>query len=111
MLKRHPLIVHVIDSLQFLFREDIIERYVQFHILHIRCYRMQFGEQLLSVSGRKMTGIRKQGIDKPVGREFQGDVDGALKGLLLWRFIRYPGHILLTGDGVDLKSGIQRCQL
>ena len=42
----HPRIVLLIDCLKFLLCEQVVERELQFHILHIRSHRMQFRHQL-----------------------------------------------------------------
>ena len=83
IIQRHPAVVYVVDRQQFLIREYIIERHVQLHILHIRSDGMQFRKQLLPILLRQMAGIRKQRIDKPVGRYRQRPVLRVLKITLL----------------------------
>ena len=42
----HPHVVLLIDSLKFLLCEQVVERELQLHILHVGSHRMQFRHQL-----------------------------------------------------------------
>ena len=41
----HVAIVLVVDSLQFLRRKNVVERYIQLYILHVRCDGMHLCKQ------------------------------------------------------------------
>ena len=105
-MERHPPVVQVVDRQQLLLCEDVIERDVQLHILHIRCDGVQFRQQFLPVSLRQMAGIGKEGVDESVGRDLQRPALRSLQVTLFLRLIGHPCHILLSGDGIDFYRRI-----
>ena len=66
IMKCHPTVVQLIHSLHLFFSEEVVERYLYFHILHIRGDGMKFCQQLLPVQLRQVAGICKQRVDESV---------------------------------------------
>ena len=76
MNNRHALIVLLVNSLKFFGCKDIVERYVQLNILHIRCDGVYLHQQLGWLF--YFRGIYEQGFDKSVGRDGEWHVGAVL---------------------------------